>query len=175
VVDPPTPLRKVIPEAPAIVEQLLMKLLEKKADKRYQNATELRDAMREVREKLSSAPSFKKQRIAMIASAVAVLLLGGGLVYWLANRDEGGVDVQVQTASSHPGEQGTLLISVIPDEATIMLDGKKVASGRHKVSIGKHRINAKAEGYLEDTEEFELKAHQVLPVNLTLVEAAPGQ
>ena len=168
VVDPPVPVRKRVPETPPFVEALVMKCLEKKADKRWQNATELRDAMREAREKLGSHGSFKKQRIAMIATAVAVILLGLGGVFWLAGRDDRTGGVEVSTAST---EQGTLLISVIPDTATILLDGKKVASGRHRVGAGKHRISAKAEGFLEDTEEFEVKSHQVLPVNLTLMES----
>src|SRR5439155_14919128 len=98
VVDVPTPIRKHVPTLPPFVEAAIMKALNKKADQRYANAMEMREALRSARERMRTQGPQRRQRIAMIATASAVIVLGLAGVLWLAARqDRNDVDVQVAT------------------------------------------------------------------------------
>jgi serine/threonine protein kinase len=167
VVDPPTPLRKHVPTLPPFVEAAVMKALHKKADQRYANAMEMREALRSARERMRTQGPQRRQRIAMIATASAVIVLGLAGVLWLAARqDRNDVDVQVAA----PSARGTLDIKVAPENAVIFLDGKPVTPGRHLVAPGKHTVSARAAGYREEGATFEVRARQTVPVSLTLNE-----
>jgi serine/threonine-protein kinase len=169
VVDPPVPLRKHVPTLPPFVESAIMKALNKKADQRYANAMEMREALRSARERMRTQGPQRKQRIAMVATASAVILLGLGAVLWLAARqDRDSVDVEVSAVTAR-SERGTLEISVKPENAVVILDGKPVSAGRMRVAPGKHTISARAEGCEETSETFEVRPRQSLPVNLSLV------
>ena len=170
VVDPPTPIRKHVPMLPAFVEAAIMKALHKKADQRYANAMEMREALRSARERMRTQGPQRRQRIAMIATASAVIVLGLAGVLWLAARqDRNDVDVQV-AAPAGRADRGFLDIKVTPENAVILLDGKPVTPGRHQVSPGNHTVSARAEGFHEETEAFVVKPRETIPVNLTLME-----
>ncbi len=170
VVDPPVPIRKHVPTLPAFLEAAIMKALNKKAEQRYATAMEMREALRSARERMRTQGPQRRQRVAMIATASAVILLGLAGVLWLAARqDRNDVDVQVATPAAR-AERGTLDIKVTPENAVIFLDGKPVPPGRHQVAPGKHTVSARAAGFHEESEAFEVKARQTIPVSLTLTE-----
>src|SRR5207237_8514419 len=109
-----------------------------------------------------------RQGNARVAPGAAVMLRGVVAVMSLAARQEReDVDVSVATPAN-PGEQVMLDIQLTPESAVILLDGKPVQAGRHRVAPGHHTVVARGDGFREESEAFEVKARQTIPVNLTL-------
>ncbi|MHC4077694.1 MAG: protein kinase domain-containing protein, partial [Planctomycetota bacterium] len=76
----PEPPHRVNPEVPSVVGDIVLKLLRKDPDDRYQSATELLAAIHHVQ----SPPARKGL---MIAGATALVLLAGGAIWWAATQD----------------------------------------------------------------------------------------
>ena len=76
-----SPVRRLNPEIPAKLEQIIKKALEKDREARYQSAAEMRTALMKLRQKIG--PIFERRR-GVIAASVAVLLMGIAIL-WFAN------------------------------------------------------------------------------------------
>jgi tetratricopeptide (TPR) repeat protein len=76
----PIPPRTHRPEIPAQFERIIQKLLERDVAKRHQTASELRDALRQMKSEVSRKPA----RTAAIAAAAAVVVVAtsGALLWW---------------------------------------------------------------------------------------------
>jgi hypothetical protein len=77
----PTPLREVKREIPAALEAIVLKLMKKAPEDRYQSATALLQDL----ERAAGGGGSAKKRSLLWAAAVT-LLLGGGAAYWFFGR-----------------------------------------------------------------------------------------
>ena len=81
--DPPAPLTQYVPDAPKVLERMILRMLEKDPVNRHQTMQEVVDELRAL-----VAPPVPKRKGLKVAIAVALVLLVGaaGVIGWLATR-----------------------------------------------------------------------------------------
>jgi serine/threonine protein kinase len=79
----PIPVRKVNPELPARVEEIIHRALEKDRETRYQSASEIRTDLQAVKQDMESR--IAPRRWALVSGSVAILLIAGAM-FWTARR-----------------------------------------------------------------------------------------
>jgi serine/threonine protein kinase len=79
----PSPVRKVNPELPAKLEQIIGKALEKDRDARYQSASEMRSDLESLRQRIEPR---RRPRLRTMAVAVAAILLLASAAFWFSRR-----------------------------------------------------------------------------------------
>ena len=115
--DEPKPLRQLRPEAPAALEQVIVRCLRKKAAERFASAEEVGQA-------LARAVEKKDVDRRWMAAAAAVLVLAGGAGWWWnsGRRPAGPVAVKMTPITSLPGTETCPRWSP---------DGKRIAFWHH--------------------------------------------
>ncbi len=130
--DVPEPLKKLEPAAPAELDRIISKALEKEPEFRYQTmeelATDLKRLRRDLeggqlaREPVGAAPAAPRHRGMKIAAGVAALVLvvlaGAWLDSWLRTRPRAVPPMRVVQLTSLPG---------LEDEPTWSPDGRSIA------------------------------------------------
>jgi serine/threonine protein kinase/Flp pilus assembly protein TadD len=91
----PKPLRAENPKAPAELERIVLKALEKDRATRYQSAADLRADLKRVEREISAAHTAtmvspvapaRSRTVPLIAAAAAVALIAGGVLWWQKTR-----------------------------------------------------------------------------------------
>jgi WD40 repeat protein len=137
----PAPPRQFNPDVPRELSALVMKLLAKNPQERYQSAREVATALAPAK----PAADFAKHRsfkARMLAIAAVVLALAGAILY-------------VNTG------EGTLLLEVNESDVTVTVDGKliRIKSPRDEVTLrpGRHTLHVSKEGFSGHVDEFEIR------------------
>ena len=126
----PTPARKLHPELPSGLEEIIKKALEKDREVRYQTASEICADLESLKRDLApTRPAARWREVAMAVLVVLFVLFIGGAVFWSARR-------RPLSFSAVPDLKLRQLTSNSPDNrvtsGTISPDGKYLVYGDTK-------------------------------------------
>src|SRR5205814_5691818 len=124
----------------AWLEAVVVKALEKDPARRYQDAGEMRQALRLAHERLFNAAKPNRFRMGMMLVAAVVLLSGiATAVVALRHKEEA-----VENASR---AAGTLRLDGVPPGARVRVDGSPFDTSRPTIVAGRHHLHIAADGF----------------------------
>ena len=181
--NPPSP-SELNPAIPKNLSKAIMRCLEKNPASRYPTGKELAEALRsiwDVQRKPELEKEIKRPRSFLWYGIIAIVLLGGGLSYYLFKPTAVKESVAVKEAVKEtavekeaPGEKiktGFLRLDSNPMEAQIFIDGvfKGKTPARLEVPAGTHEVRLVLPNHYDWEAQVKLKEEEETPLMVKLI------
>ncbi len=175
---------EINPAIPKILSQAIMRCLEKSPASRYSTGKELAEALRSVREvprKPELEKEIKRPHRFLWYAIIAIVLLGGGLFYYLfkpvAVKEPAAVKEAVKESAvkkEAAGEKiktGFLRLDSNPMEAQIFINGvfKGKTPARLEVPAGTHEVRLVLPNHYDWEAQVKLKEEEETPLMINLI------
>ncbi|MGB9699836.1 MAG: serine/threonine-protein kinase [Thermodesulfobacteriota bacterium] len=180
---PPSPA-ELNPAIPKSLSQVIMRCLEKNPASRYPTGKDLADALRETQEvqkRPELAEEFKRPRSFLWYGIIAIILLGGGLSYYLfkpavVKEPVPVKEVEKETAAKKEAavekiKTGFLRLDSNPMEAQIFIDGvfKGKTPARLEIQAGTHEVRLVLPNHYDWEAQVKLKEEEETPLMVNLI------
>lgn len=188
--DSPPPPSELNPAIPQRLSQVIMRCLGKNPDARYLTGKELAEALRSVQEiqrkpELERKKEVKRPGSLLWSGIIAVILVGGGLAYYLLKPAEVKEPVAVKEAPpkaegkkeaavekiAEKIKTGILRLDSNPMEAQIFIDGvfKGKTPARLEVPAGTHELRLVLPNHYDWEAQVKLKDEEETPLMVNLI------